>query len=189
MTVCNPISAYEKSKYLTEQLLIKYCQDNIELVILRPTAIFGEGGKNLVKLANSILNGSKFVNYVKSSLIGYRKMNLVCINNVTAALYFLIISKESFQGDVFIISDDDSEYNNYKNIERYLTKYLLNIDKLLPRVPVPRLVLNLLLIIKYGRKININRTYSCKKIENYGFVKPEELLKGLKNFSYWINKT
>ncbi len=184
-TICNPVNSYEKHKLIVERLLTEECKNKIQLAILRPTAVFGKGGKNLIKLANSILYGNKIVNYIKSSMNQDRKMHLVYIRNVTEALYFLIISKENFSSEIFIISDDDCMSNNYRDVELLLTKHLLGVDKLVPRILIPKIVLKLILFIKYKRSVNTKRIYSSKKIESRGYEKPVDFLFGLKAFSDW----
>jgi hypothetical protein len=41
---------YEKNKLKIEQVFLDISLGKFEMTILRPTAVFGDGGKNLVKL-------------------------------------------------------------------------------------------------------------------------------------------
>ena len=75
-TKCNPIGEYEKTKLSVEKLLLEKYKDLFEVVILRPTAVFGPNGKNLLKMANNLNRDKKFTNYIKSCLFNHRKMNL-----------------------------------------------------------------------------------------------------------------
>ena len=50
-TICNPLNDYEKNKLEVERYILRASKDIFEIAILRPTAIFGPGGKNLLKLA------------------------------------------------------------------------------------------------------------------------------------------
>ena len=57
-TECNPRTEYEKTKYQIEQILTQKARNHFPLTILRPTAVFGENGKNLLKLGiTSIIDG------------------------------------------------------------------------------------------------------------------------------------
>ena len=42
-TPCDPATAYELAKFQVERLLMEKARDAFELVILRPTAVFGPG--------------------------------------------------------------------------------------------------------------------------------------------------
>ena len=121
-TTCNPGNEYEDNKLAVEKLLLEKYGELFEVVILRPTAVFGAGGLNLMKLANDLYGGSRFVNFMKSCLFGSRTMNLVCVENVVSAIVFLIISSKSFDNEVFITSDDKFSKNNYRYVEDYLLR-------------------------------------------------------------------
>ena len=186
LTKCRPIEKYEKEKLNVENLFEEICRNRVELVVLRPTAVVGIGGKNLVKMTKSILYGNKILNYFKSSLNRDRRMNLVCVENVTSAILFLIKSNNYFNGEIFIISDDDCKFNNYRDIEGYLLSYLYNKKTVIPRIPIPRPIFKMILFLKYKRVVNTKRVYSSKKLESLGYVKPVELLLGLRVFVDWV---
>jgi dTDP-D-glucose 4,6-dehydratase len=113
---CYPESSYEIAKYRSEIFLKEKLKDKINLIILRPTAIFGENCKNLIQNLKFIKYKNIFLNYLKSCVFSERKMNLVSVENVASALLFLVNSK-SIQDETFIISDDDDNQNNYRSIE------------------------------------------------------------------------
>ena len=63
-TICNPITEYEKTKLCIEDKITSTSLGKIGLIIVRPTAVFGDGGVNLVKTVNSILHDSYLKKYV-----------------------------------------------------------------------------------------------------------------------------
>lgn len=184
-TPCMPLTQYEKTKLAVEKKLLEYATGNFEIGILRPTAIFGPGGRNLVKLATALLRASRFSNYGRSCLQGRRKMNLVHVANVVAAIEFIVSLSQQIPGEVFIVSDDEYPENNYSDVE----KVLMDCFGLAP-YPVTQLPLNNLLPLALrfmGRSnINAHRTYDCRKICSYGLVKPVSFTNGLRDYAQWF---
>lgn len=188
-TICNPINEYEITKLEIEKLLFEKSRDKFEVVILRPSAVFGPGGKNLLKLADDLRKGNRTVNYLKSCLFNTRRMNLVYVSNVVSVIEFLIRTENKIDSEVFIISDDEYSSNNYRFIENYLIKNLGYKDYMIPNIPIPAFVLKVLL--KLGQKSNINPAivYDCHKLLNTGFKKPTLFEDGLANFVNWYKNT
>jgi nucleoside-diphosphate-sugar epimerase len=182
-TPCRPMTEYEKTKLQIEQTLLEMSAGQFEITILRPTAVFGPGGRNLIKLAQGLTRKNLWVNYVKSSLFGHRSMNLVAVENVVAALKYLISARETDR-QVFIISDDDSPLNNYRDIE---DKLLAAFGKsyAIPRLPVPRLVLGSLLWLAGRSSSNPSIKYSDRKLAARGFCKPQDLGGAVDDFARW----
>jgi nucleoside-diphosphate-sugar epimerase len=182
-TLCVPVSEYEQTKLQMEEILLEKAIGKFEITILRPTAVFGPGGKNLLKMANELLTRNLWVNYVKSCLFNRRSMNLVCVGNVVAALVFLV-DAEKVDREVFIISDDDSPVNNYRDIEDRL---LANFGKsyFVPRVFIPKLCLGALLRLAGKSNINPSIKYSDQKLVRLGFKKPQNLEMAIVAFVAW----
>lgn len=184
-TTCVPYNEYEKLKLDLENLLLEKSRGLFEVVILRPTAVLGPGGCNLLKLVEDLKKSRTFVNYLKSCLFNSRKMNLVPVANVVAAIIFLVDYKKDFDREIFIISEDESPINNYRDIERILIERLRYKKYFLPVVPLPAFVLAGALKL-FGRSCsNPARIYSCRKIMNLGFHKPVSLESALTFFVQW----
>ncbi|MBT9145642.1 MAG: UDP-glucose 4-epimerase [candidate division WS2 bacterium] len=184
-TKCNPISEYEITKLAVENILLEKYSSSFEVAILRPTAVFGPGGKNLLKLANDLRYGNRIINYLKSCLVNYRKMNLVYIDNVVSSIAFLIDTDKKIDREIFIVSDDEYHANNYRDIEQYLMKSFGYKNYLLPRVPLPFFLL--IFLLKLAGKSNLNPTsvYDCQKLLRAGFKKPVLFKEGLAYFTDW----
>jgi len=182
-TVCTPISEYERTKLEMESILLEAAMGKFEITILRPTAVFGPGGRNLIKLAGELLTGNPLINYFRSSLYKRRNMNLVCVENVVAALIFLL-EFDKVDREVFIISDDDSSFNNYRDIEsRMLSAY--GNYYLFPRLLVPDFFLIVMLRILGRSNSNPSTKYSNLKLTEWGFKKAQNLEIALDNFIAW----
>jgi nucleoside-diphosphate-sugar epimerase len=184
-TPLRPLKEYEATKSRLESILLGKGEGYYETVILRPTAVFGRGGKNLLKLADDLRCGSRLANYLKSCLFSDRRMNLVFIDNVIAALAFLISTDQKVDREVFIISDDEASANNYRDTERCLMKRLGCKPYSLPVLPLPSVMLRTVLRLAGRTNTNSALVYDCGKILSRGFKKPVFFEEGLSRFADW----
>ena len=184
-TECRPITEYGITKLKLEQVIVSTAKGCFDTAILRPTSVFGPGGEPLKKLANDLVGGNHFLNYLKSCLFGFRRMNLVHIANVVAAILFLTRRKESIDGEIFIVSDDDATANNYLEVERTLMSALNCRGYAFPRIPLPLYLLGLLLRLLGRNNINPKCNYSQTKLESLGFKSPVVFEDGLKEYADW----
>jgi len=184
-TECRPASDYEVTKLAIERILLQKCGESLEVVILRPTAVFGPRGRNLIKLANDLKGRPAFVNYLKSCLQGRRRMNLVHVDNVVAALVFLIDAPRGIGGEIYIVSDDESPLNNYRDVEQRLARGLGIPHYPLPPIAMPRAALSLALKVIGRTNTNPGRLYDGSKLLQAGFRKPVPLEQGLASFASW----
>lgn len=189
-TSCNPISEYGVTKLKIERLIIASAADGrFDAAIVRPTGVFGPGGAPLKKLANDLVSGNRLRNYLKSSLFGKRRMNLVHIANVVAALRFLIEHPDDFAGGIFIVSDDCSSSNNFLDIENALQNSLGCGGYMFPRIPLPLGLLALLLWALRRNNINPRCNYIQGKLHELGFRSPITFENGLKAYADWYQST
>lgn len=186
-TPCTPTSAYEQTKLQMEAILLEVAIGKFDISILRPTAVFGLGGKNLLKLANELMTGNQRVNYIRSCLFNRRSLNLVCVENVVAALLFLVHAKK-IDREIFIISDDDSQINNYRDIE---SRLLTNFAKtyFMPQIFVPEFVLSVLLRLLGKSNTNPSLKYSDQKLAALGFRKPQDIEVAITTFAERYKKS
>ena len=156
-------------------------------MILRPTVVFGPGGRNLLKLVEALTTGSRLVNYLRSSVFGRRRMNLVPVQNLVAAFEFLLDLSRPLNGEVFIVSDDEDPLNNFRDVERRLMDGLTIHDYSAPPFPVPRLMLSGALALAGRSNTDPDRIYDGQKLARAGFTrKPYSLDRGLREFATWI---
>jgi nucleoside-diphosphate-sugar epimerase len=187
-TPCRPVSEYEKTKLVIEEVLLRRARGYFPVAILRPTAVFGPGGRNLLKLADGLCLGKGLGNYLKACLFNRRRMNLVCLDNVVAALIFLADSGPETAGQAFIIADDDSPLNNYRDLEAILRKKLAVAPYPLPIIPLPAGILRTLLNLAGRPTADPEVSYSCAKIAALGFERPCALAEGIEQFTGWYRQ-
>lgn len=181
-TACVPTSGYGITKLKVEALLRDESQGRFDLVMLRPTAVFGPGAEPLSKLAKDLLAGRGLRNYLKSSLFGRRRMNLVHIDNVVAAVVFVADQAKVFSGEVFIVSDDDAGANNFRDVESALMRGFGLPDYSLPRIPLPLVALRMLLLLLGRNNINPCCNYSGQKLQGLGFRRPMSFEAGMAGY-------
>lgn len=183
-TICQPVTEYGITKLKIEQQIIKAADDNVfDVVVLRPTAVFGREGEQLRKLINDLMGRNVWLNYAKSCLFGKRKMNLVHMANVIAAVVFFVRIEKSLNGSIFILSDDDDPKNNFSDVEQFLMN-ALNIKKYpLPKIILPTWILSTLLVIRGRNNINPMCEYDSSKLKGLGFEKLVALEAGLTEYA------
>jgi nucleoside-diphosphate-sugar epimerase len=181
-TACVPISEYGRTKLKVEALLRDESLGGLDLVMLRPTAVFGPGAEPLSMLAKDLLGGRSFRNYLKSSLFGRRRMNLVHIDNVVAAVIFVTNHANAFFGKVFIVSDDDAVSNNFLDVESALMRGFGLADYSVPRLPIPVGILRMLLLVLGRNNVNPYCNYSGQKLQGLGFHRPMSFVEGLAGY-------
>jgi nucleoside-diphosphate-sugar epimerase len=182
-TACEPVTPYEKNKWNIESILLKEKQGNPEVIVLRPTAVFGTGGHNLVGLIENLLQRPRLYNYLKSCLYDRRAMNMVSVHTLVEAIIFFVMSVRSFHREVFIVSDDEYPENNFRAIERQLMSILKVSDYRRKRMVLPPYFLAVLLLLSGRSCTNPQRRYSCKKLLGCGFRKGRSFTADLTDFA------
>ncbi len=185
---CNPLTEYGVTKDKIEEAVKDRGNGFFESIILRPTSVFGVGGEPLKKLAYELMNKSWLHNYFKSCLFNSRRMNLVCVENVIASMVFFIKHKNVFNGDRFIVSDDDFDINTYEKVEYFLMQKLGVNHYFLPRIKLPLFILSVLLKSLGRNNVNPDCTYSQDKLNALGFVRKTSLEYGLDLFAASCNR-
>lgn len=181
-TRANPRTGYEINKLAIENLWLDYAK-KFDLVIARPTAVFGPGGKNLLKLANALLYGNRGVNYLRSCLYADRQMNLVAVANVVAALELMIGRKTPFHGRIFNISDDDDPLNRFCDIELLLMRALGLHYYDVPPIKLPRFILEGLLRAAGVSNTNSRRCFDSTELRSIGWSRMCGLEEGVTRFA------
>lgn len=188
-TVCIPVTPYENSKLEIENLLIEKLKGKTELIILRPTAVFGRHGKNLIKVANDLLSMPPFITFLKTTLFYKRRLNLVCIKNVVSAILFLMQINDRMDGERFIVSDDDERENNYYDTINLLAKHFGHKPVKAFYMPYRYHILRLLLTASKRSNVNVHRNYSSNKLFSLGFKKSIQFSEGVRRFATWYRQS
>jgi nucleoside-diphosphate-sugar epimerase len=183
-TRCRPTTDYERTKLQIEQTFAAVAKDTFELAVLRPTAVVGPGSRNLQKLAADLSGANWILNYLRSSLYGRRRLNLVCVENVVAALEFLIRRRQTRHTELYIVSDDDDPSNNFRDVEEQLMSNLGVSSYPLPRIPIPPELLRALLRARRRSCVDPMRTFSGDELRRAGCQKVTTLEAGIERFCH-----
>jgi nucleoside-diphosphate-sugar epimerase len=168
-TKCVPVTSYQHVKLALETRALQAVGRGLDVAVLRPTAVVGPGGRNLVTLANALLRGSALTNYVRAALFGRRPMHLVPVATVVDAVLFLAGRAGSLNGAVYIVSSHDDPDNNFESVERLL-RHALGLSA--PRGSVPHLPFPLLsFLLKTLRRAenDMHRVYDGTHLRDAGF--------------------
>ena len=142
--------------------------------------------QNLLKLASALHSGNRFANYARSSLFGRRRMHLVHVENVVAAIEYLIDNPAPQRGEIYIVSDDEDPANNFRDVEQFLMQAWGIRDYPVPPLPVPKVFLSVLLRLKGRSNTDPDRIYDSSKLARAGLrAKPLSLDRGLREFASW----
>lgn len=186
-TVGMPKTTYELQKFSAEQTLRSELGSDVDFGILRPTAVFGAGGQNLLKLAGVIESGSTPERRLLRFLHGRRRMHLVSVQDVADAIVFLAFLPRPLAGNVFLISADDEPANNYQAVDAILGAAL---GKPLPRssASMPSSLLSLLLRLAGHSQADPRLVYDASKIRSWGFQPRSDFASALKEFAEFYMK-
>ena len=182
---CRPVSEYGASKLKVEQAFQEGAHGSFDLAILRPTSVFGPGGDPLKKLAGDLAGQKHMRNYLRSCLFARRRMNLVSVENVVAAIEFLGCYDENLGGEIFIVSDDDAEANNFSDVEGVLMAAFGLKGHRIPKLSLPLTLLASLHWLIGRNNINPHCNYDPGKLLALGFVRPVTFSEGLENYAKW----
>lgn len=184
---CRPVTPYAAVKLKIEAAVLAYSLEGCGVVVLRPTAVFGPGGQGLKKLAQDTLGGSRWKNAARACVFGRRRMNLVYIDNVVAAIIFLADPDRALGKEIFIVSDDDVPSNVFSSVEFTMMRGL-GIQALpRPRIFLPSWVLSLMLRILGKDNVDPLRTYEPGKLRSWGFKPPVSFDDGLARYAAWYH--
>lgn len=182
-TPCDPYDDYGKTKLAIDQILLDKTQGRFELVILRPTVVFGAGGDALMSLVSDLLHRNKIVNYLRSSLFGMRHTHLVPVEYVARAFLFCCQYEGKFARDIYNISMDESVLNNFYNVETILAQALEARVLPYPLLPIPKLILEAILMLAKRPVVNTRVVYSGDRLKNLGFSEEGDLESKLRDFA------
>jgi len=184
-TICNPKTEYGITKLLIEQMLQEGARGHFEFINLRPTSVFGVGGVALTKLISNFTERSVALNYLKSCLFNKRRLNLVSLETLTAAILFIYDKSQEIDGQTYIVSEDDESINNFEYIEKYLLHELYGKYYYLPPLKLPLYILSAVMRV-FGKEFyNLHTIYDSSKIRKIGFQVPKPLISSLAEFVQW----
>jgi nucleoside-diphosphate-sugar epimerase len=139
-----PVDDYGRTKLAVDEMFEKALDGRVPLILLRPTSVFGPGGKSLIKLSAQITRGASRAHYLRSSLFDRRFLHLVPIDTVVEAFLF-VESRLDTVGRRLLIEADADPLNRHRPMEQRLMQLFGIADFRWPRLPVPPPLLRLVL--------------------------------------------
>jgi nucleoside-diphosphate-sugar epimerase len=181
-TSCRPATDYQRTKFEIERRLAARLRGVCPLVILRPTAVFGEGGANLRKLVSDLRFRPAIENYARACLFGRRPMNLVPVETVAAAVLFAASHCEAAP-PVWIVSEDDADENDFRRVAREIRRALGASVPAWPVVPMPLALLSTVQRAAGRRTLPVNVRFSAARLRSAGFVAPVTFIDALARYA------
>jgi nucleoside-diphosphate-sugar epimerase len=176
-TATAPAIEYERVKLEIERRVLDRLKTRIRTVVVRPTAIIGRGGENLVPQIESVKGDARWKQRAKMALFAGRTMNMVCVENVVSAIEFLLSYPPPLDQEVFIVSDDDSPQNTYPEVMNVLAgrppgSYSSRFEH--------RFLYRSLMAALGRSDTNLTRRYSSAKLKALGWTPRVEFADGLR---------
>jgi nucleoside-diphosphate-sugar epimerase len=185
-TDCRPFTAYGKTKLAMESDCL---ESKADVVILRPTSIFGPGGNALAKLAKQVDDGSRATGLLRRIAFGRRAMNLISLENTVAAIRFAIDYPKAFDGRAFYVSDDEDDGNDFATVHDVLSKEIRGSSpKRLPAF-APSWMLGLALRALRRNSVNPSARYSSRRLLELGCPRPKVFLDAVRDYGRWFAAT
>lgn len=171
-TICNPVTKYERCKLAMERYLIEKCRDRIRLAILRPTAIFGKGGKNMNTIIDFATRKGQLKKKLRLSVFDTRHMNLISIENVAAAIHFIAAQEHKPGHGRYIISNDDQPLNTFGGVYRLICEVMkIHVPEIAP-IPFKGFLQKAILRSIHGPSVLPDRSYCGQRLADAGFQFP-----------------
>lgn len=188
-TRCVPKTAYERVKLLLEERVLNSVYSGLDVGIMRPTAIVGPGGQNLLKLARALQERHRVSNYLRACLFGTRPMHLVPVSTVARAALHLALFREKLDGNIYIVSADDDGENNFLRVEEALQASLGLGFRTFPLIPLPKQLLSVMVKLLRRSGWNMDRVYESKKLLATGFVPKDSIDTAVREFGNDLRAT
>ena len=184
-TLCQPVTSYEKVKLEIEQILFDRLAGRCRVTVLRPTEIFGAGGAGLVRLAAQVCDAAPIVR-LKCALFGRRRLHLIFVDNVVAAIIFMAFADKGVDGECYLVSDDEADQNTYAGVVRVLADVFGIPNLSCKGMELPPFVFAGILRLAGRSDANPRRVFRCDKLLRKGFRKPIPFEEGIRRFAEWF---
>jgi nucleoside-diphosphate-sugar epimerase len=183
---CRPQTEYQRAKHDCEEILAGLARSAYELVILRPTAVFGPGGRNLDSLAHRVLRQPWPGRYLRACAMGRRRIHAVDVEHVAAAVEWAASAALTEPTERFIVGQDEEPDNDYAALEDFFVRRFGAARYPVPVVSPPRAVLRLALRAAGRSDVEPQRVYSSARLAQRGFRGPRSFTAALEEYADWI---
>jgi nucleoside-diphosphate-sugar epimerase len=180
-TAISPVTPYEREHGEIERIV---GQASLARCIIRPGAIFGPGGQNLVKLASEIRGGRRWVLGMRRALYGRRRMHLVSVENVADAISMLATGNSALP-DLLNVCDDADEANSFAFVQDALLR-AFGRPPLRGWPHLPPAVLGAVLRARKGDGRRPARRFSDQRLRATGFRPAQTFVQRLERYASWL---
>jgi nucleoside-diphosphate-sugar epimerase len=180
-----PADDYGRAKLAVDELLARELGGRMPLTLIRPSAVFGPGGLSLMKLATSLTEGSRAMNYAWSCVLGDRLLHLVPVESVVHAM--LLLDARAGEGtSCYIVAADEDPLSRFRPVERLLMRALGVRDYRVPPVRLPRPVVRTAFDVT-GRAHGLPFTsIESPALTALGFRHPVTMATAVEAFAAWF---
>jgi nucleoside-diphosphate-sugar epimerase len=170
-TPLRPDNDYACTKAACDGAWLQLLRPDCRLTVLRPTSILAPDGPAIETLARDAvhypLRGS-----VKRALQHRNSVHFVAVDNVVAAVRF-VLDRAGARREIFVVSDDDASENaSYAAMQDFVRAQLGRAP--LRTLPLPRLLERPVGAV-LGKPLGVRRTFSAARLADAGFVRPARL--------------
>jgi nucleoside-diphosphate-sugar epimerase len=182
-TPCRPATPYQRTKLAIEARLREHARGTVPLVVLRPTAVFGENGLNLKKLTDDLRTRPRIESYVRACLYGGRAMHLVPVETVIAAVRFAATSPRAIDDGLYHVAADEAPENNFADVERIVRRGLGLRDRRVEPIRLPMAALTAVLKASGRYSLNPAARFSSDRLRHAGFTPPVTFADALERYA------
>ncbi|PPQ14330.1 hypothetical protein CV770_37485 [Bradyrhizobium sp. AC87j1] len=173
-----PLSSYEKEHCEAERIIAAAFP---EAAILRLGAVFGPGGRNVVRFGREMADASITKLALRRALYGERRMHLVSVFLVAHALAQFAVDARIHGTTRVLLTQDDHPDNNFAFLQDVLAESFGR--QSLRKVPtLPRLTLRLALSLRGLPSQAVERRFSVQKAKRFGLI-TEGFSEALQNYA------
>jgi nucleoside-diphosphate-sugar epimerase len=170
-TPLRPDSDYARTKAACEGAWLQLLRPDCQLTVLRPTSILAADGPGIAALARDAVH-RPLRGAIKRALQHRNSVHFVAVDNIIAAVRF-VLDRAGAAQEIFVVSDDDAPENaNYAAMQDSVRAQLGLAS--LRTLPLPRLLerpVGALL----GKPLGVRRTFSAARLADAGFIRPARL--------------
>jgi nucleoside-diphosphate-sugar epimerase len=175
-----PQTAYEREHAASEHVALN-AAGQLDVGVIRLGAVFGEGGRNVIALADEMRRASTFVLAVRRALNGRRRMHLVSVETAIDALHFLANVDHPLGATVFLLTDDEAPENNFGWVQDALAEVFVR-----PRMDMipalPSGLMRMLLRFRGRSDCDPMRRFASRRLAALGFKRTVEFTEQLRTY-------
>lgn len=182
-----PKNGYARGHLAAEESVRQAGSAGVDAVVLRAGAIFGAHGRNLVALAEEIAHGAPWRWRLRRMLNGQRRMHLVPVETIAAAIVHFTLAPQRAAHDLYIVCEDDRAENNFAFVHRELVAAFGGQDGGAGFVLPPTCLRTALRLRGQPAEI-ATRRFDMTRLSQSGFQRPGDFVARLTAYAGWLRQ-